>query len=147
MVGHGAERVTKKLQEDGPSSRSTSSSSTCSAAPATPSSVGLTAFPDDDLDEDRRRARAARATRRCCGPRTIAALVAAHRHSDAACTVLTAGIADPTGYGRVVRGKDDRVARIVEQADATDEEREIDEVNTVDLLLPAAACWPRRCAG
>ena len=37
---------------------------------------------------------------------------------------------DPTGYGRIVRGRDDRVARIVEQADATDEEAAIAEINT-----------------
>ena len=37
---------------------------------------------------------------------------------------------DPTGYGRIVRGKDDRVARIVEELDATPEEREITEWNT-----------------
>ncbi|MDQ6698350.1 MAG: bifunctional UDP-N-acetylglucosamine diphosphorylase/glucosamine-1-phosphate N-acetyltransferase GlmU, partial [Actinomycetota bacterium] len=39
-------------------------------------------------------------------------------------------VPDPTGYGRVVRGRDGRVARIVEQADATAEELAIDEINT-----------------
>jgi bifunctional UDP-N-acetylglucosamine pyrophosphorylase/glucosamine-1-phosphate N-acetyltransferase len=37
---------------------------------------------------------------------------------------------DPAGYGRIVRDKSGRVARIVEHGDATDEEREIDEINT-----------------
>ena len=52
-------------------------------------------------------------------------------------------MADPTGYGRVLRGKDDRVVRIVEQRDATDEELPIDEINTSiycfrrSLLAPA----------
>ena len=52
-------------------------------------------------------------------------------------------MADPTGYGRVVRGRDDRVDRIVEQSDATPAEQEIDEVNTsiycfrASLLAPA----------
>ena len=70
--------------------------------------------------------------------------MAEHRHSGAACTVLTARLADPTGYGRIVRvGKDDRIARIVEHRDATAEEREIDEINTGifcfrrSLLAPA----------
>ena len=63
-------------------------------------------------------------------PTTLAGLVAAHRAAGAAATLLTARLPDPTGYGRVVRGKDDRVVRIVEQADATDEEQEIDEINT-----------------
>jgi bifunctional UDP-N-acetylglucosamine pyrophosphorylase/glucosamine-1-phosphate N-acetyltransferase len=44
--------------------------------------------------------------------------------------VLTARVPDPHGYGRVVRDKDDRVARIVEQADAFDDELAIDEINT-----------------
>jgi bifunctional UDP-N-acetylglucosamine pyrophosphorylase/glucosamine-1-phosphate N-acetyltransferase len=39
-------------------------------------------------------------------------------------------VPDPTGYGRVVRGRDGGVARVVEQADATADEREIDEINT-----------------
>jgi bifunctional UDP-N-acetylglucosamine pyrophosphorylase/glucosamine-1-phosphate N-acetyltransferase len=60
---------------------------------------------------------------------TIARLVDVHRASDAAATLLTAH-SDPTGYGRVVRGKDGRIERVVEQADASPEELEIDEWNT-----------------
>ncbi|MDA8290530.1 MAG: NTP transferase domain-containing protein [Actinomycetota bacterium] len=63
-------------------------------------------------------------------PATLAALVQAHRSSAAAATLLTAVLPDPTGYGRVVRAKDGSVARIVEESDATEEEREIDEVAT-----------------
>jgi len=57
--------------------------------------------------------------------------------------VLTARVDDPTGYGRVVRGKDDRVAGIVEHVDADAATREIDEINTSvycfrrNLLAPA----------
>ncbi|HET9728018.1 MAG TPA: bifunctional UDP-N-acetylglucosamine diphosphorylase/glucosamine-1-phosphate N-acetyltransferase GlmU, partial [Acidimicrobiia bacterium] len=57
--------------------------------------------------------------------------------------ILTAHAADPTGYGRVIRDKDDRVARIVEHADADIEELEVDEINTSiycfrrGLLAPA----------
>ena len=74
---------------------------------------------------------------------TIGELVRRHRESDVAATVLTAVLDDPTGYGRVVRGKNGRVARIVEHRDATPEEREIAEVNTSiycfkrSLLAPA----------
>ena len=50
--------------------------------------------------------------------------------ADAAATLLTAELADPTGYGRVVRGRDDSVARVVEHGDATDEELEVREINT-----------------
>ena len=44
--------------------------------------------------------------------------------------MLTADVREPTGYGRVVRGRDGLVVRVVEEADATGEEREITEVNT-----------------
>src|SRR5579871_6201056 len=63
-------------------------------------------------------------------PATLAALVRTHRSSDAAATLLTARLADPAGYGRVVRAKDGRVACIIDESDATPEEREIDEVTT-----------------
>jgi bifunctional UDP-N-acetylglucosamine pyrophosphorylase / glucosamine-1-phosphate N-acetyltransferase len=51
------------------------------------------------------------------------------RHG-AACAVLTSELADPTGYGRVLREPDGTVARIVEQADATAEQRAVCEVNS-----------------
>ncbi|HEX3947369.1 MAG TPA: bifunctional UDP-N-acetylglucosamine diphosphorylase/glucosamine-1-phosphate N-acetyltransferase GlmU, partial [Acidimicrobiales bacterium] len=43
---------------------------------------------------------------------------------------LTAEVADATGYGRVVRGRDAQVVKVVEQADATDDQRAITEINT-----------------
>lgn len=60
---------------------------------------------------------------------SLAALVTQHQRSGAAATLLTARLADPTGYGRIVRRGDDVVA-IVEQADATADQLEIDEINT-----------------
>ena len=68
---------------------------------------------------------------------TVAALVAHHRDCDAAATLLTTHVDDPTGYGRIVRDARGGVARIVEQADATEEERAITEVN------PAIGCYRR----
>jgi bifunctional UDP-N-acetylglucosamine pyrophosphorylase/glucosamine-1-phosphate N-acetyltransferase len=44
--------------------------------------------------------------------------------------LLTAEVEDPRGYGRVVHGKDDVVCRVVEEADATEDEQAITEVNT-----------------
>jgi bifunctional UDP-N-acetylglucosamine pyrophosphorylase/glucosamine-1-phosphate N-acetyltransferase len=67
---------------------------------------------------------------RCTSCSTLATLVEAHRSAGAAATVLTARLPDPTGYGRVIRAKGGRVARIVEEADATAEERAVDEINT-----------------
>lgn len=63
-------------------------------------------------------------------PATLAALVRTHRSSGAAATLLSAAVAEPSGYGRVVRAKDGSVARIVEEVDATDEQREIAEIAT-----------------
>jgi len=63
-------------------------------------------------------------------PPTLAGLVRAHRASDAAATLLSAVVEDPTGYGRVVRGRDDSVARVVEHVDTTEEEQAVCEVNT-----------------
>ncbi|MFW5857422.1 MAG: NTP transferase domain-containing protein [Planctomycetota bacterium] len=61
---------------------------------------------------------------------TYRRLLDAHLAGGAAGTVLTARIAPPHRYGRVVRGPDGGVRRIVEAADATDEELAIDEINT-----------------
>src|ERR1700728_1390800 len=63
-------------------------------------------------------------------PQTLAALVRAHRAEDAGATLLTAVVENPAGYGRVVHGKDGNVTRVVEEADATEDEKLTDEVNT-----------------
>jgi bifunctional UDP-N-acetylglucosamine pyrophosphorylase / glucosamine-1-phosphate N-acetyltransferase len=51
-------------------------------------------------------------------------------HEGRAVTLLTADLDDATGYGRVIRGADGDVARIVEHRDATPEERAVTEVNS-----------------
>lgn len=61
---------------------------------------------------------------------TLGRLVAEHRDRGAAATLLTARLEDPTGYGRILRDDRGGVVGVVEQADATDEQRLIDEVNT-----------------
>lgn len=63
---------------------------------------------------------------------TLAALVQqhrAHRGRGAACTILTVKLEDPTGYGRVIRN-DYGFEKIVEQKDASDDERRIKEINS-----------------
>lgn len=60
---------------------------------------------------------------------TVAALLRAHARANAAATVLTAVVADPTGYGRVV-GDGSNVTAIVEQRDAGPDELAINEINT-----------------
>jgi bifunctional UDP-N-acetylglucosamine pyrophosphorylase/glucosamine-1-phosphate N-acetyltransferase len=62
--------------------------------------------------------------------RTLADLVSAHQSQGAAVTVLTARLAEPKGYGRIVRDEAGAFTGIVEEADATDEQRAIDEINS-----------------
>ena len=50
--------------------------------------------------------------------------------------LLTAQMGNPHGYGRIVRDDDGSIVRIVEEKDATKEEREITEVNTGILVAP-----------
>lgn len=68
-------------------------------------------------------------------PDTLRKLLAARGQGMA---VLTETLTDPTGYGRIVRGNDGQVQRIVEHKDASDAERAIDEVNTGILCAPTA---------
>lgn len=63
-------------------------------------------------------------------PQTLKALVARHRREKNAATLLTAAVADPTGYGRIRRGLDDRPRAIVEHRDAGAEDRAIREINS-----------------
>ena len=61
---------------------------------------------------------------------TMAQLVEAHKSGSFAATVLTAEHPDPTGYGRIIRTDNGDLSRIVEERDATELEREIDEINS-----------------
>jgi len=61
---------------------------------------------------------------------TLAKLVAEHRQRDAIVTVLTAEVDDPSGYGRMMRDADGRVTEIVEEKDASDEQRLMREVSS-----------------
>ncbi|MBI2170051.1 MAG: bifunctional UDP-N-acetylglucosamine diphosphorylase/glucosamine-1-phosphate N-acetyltransferase GlmU [Actinobacteria bacterium] len=142
VVGHEAERVTKALQEqvstDVPiefveqrEQRGTGDAVSCA----------LMLFDDgDDVEDD---IMVLPGDHVLLLPETLATLARAHREADAAATLLTARVDDPRGYGRVVRGKDDRVDAVVEHADATAEILAIDEVNTSvycfrrNLLTPA----------
>jgi len=130
VVGHRAEWVTKTLIEHAPPGmdiefvEQVEQRGTGDAM-----SVALTGLPDDEEEEDGDVVVLPGDTP-LLRPATLAALVRQHRRSDAAATLLTAVVADPTGYGRVVRGRNDGVARVVEDADAVGEEVEVREVNT-----------------
>jgi bifunctional UDP-N-acetylglucosamine pyrophosphorylase / glucosamine-1-phosphate N-acetyltransferase len=146
VVGFGADVVIKTLQEDpGPTPlefvEQRVQNGTGDAV-----AVGLTGLPDDDLDAldaDDGDVLVLPGDTPLIRPETLRALVQEHRLSGAACTLLTARVDDPDGYGRVVRDRDGRVRRIVEHRDAGDDELAIDEVNTSiyvfrrSLLAPA----------
>lgn len=74
---------------------------------------------------------------------TLAALVAGHRQAGATLSLLTACFPDPKGYGRIIRDGAGNIERIVEERDASGDERHIREINPgiycvdADFLLSA----------
>jgi bifunctional UDP-N-acetylglucosamine pyrophosphorylase / glucosamine-1-phosphate N-acetyltransferase len=130
VVGHGAEQVTKKVQElapawanvvfvEQPTPRGTGDAA----------AHGMSAFPGDDLDDESTVVVLPGDTP-LLRPETLDELVASHVANGNAATLLTSVLDDPTGYGRVVRAADDRVLRIVEQGDAGPDELAVQEVAT-----------------
>jgi bifunctional UDP-N-acetylglucosamine pyrophosphorylase/glucosamine-1-phosphate N-acetyltransferase len=73
---------------------------------------------------------------------TVARLLASHHESDAALTVLSALMDDPTGYGRIVHAKDGALERIVEERDASEAERLISEINTSIMVVRQSLLGP-----
>ncbi len=147
VVGHGAERVTKKVQEQAPEwAGVTFVEQSVQRGTGDAAMVGMTAIPGDDLDDESTVVILPGDTP-LLRPETLDELVATHLANGYAATLITSVLDDPTGYGRVVRAPskhgDGRVLRIVEQRDASAEEREIREVCTSmyafrrDLLAPA----------
>ncbi|MCI4139000.1 bifunctional UDP-N-acetylglucosamine diphosphorylase/glucosamine-1-phosphate N-acetyltransferase GlmU [Bacillus vallismortis] len=61
---------------------------------------------------------------------TMEQMVKEHTQREAKATILTAVAEDPTGYGRIIRGENGAVQKIVEHKDASEEERLVTEINT-----------------
>jgi bifunctional UDP-N-acetylglucosamine pyrophosphorylase/glucosamine-1-phosphate N-acetyltransferase len=61
---------------------------------------------------------------------TLRILLNHHAETKSACTILSVRMENPTGYGRIVRDEQDRFLKIVEQKDATPEEKQIREINS-----------------
>lgn len=83
----------------------------------------------------------------CCGdtplmPRSAyQALWEQHLSNGDTCTVLAAVAGDPTGYGRIIRDEAGNFSRIVEEKDASPEEKAVKEVNTGVFLFQARELW------
>jgi bifunctional UDP-N-acetylglucosamine pyrophosphorylase/glucosamine-1-phosphate N-acetyltransferase len=71
---------------------------------------------------------------------TLERLVSHHRATEAAATILTAIVERPQGYGRVLR-QGGRVKRVVEDRDATDDEKKVPEINTSVYCFAADRLW------
>jgi len=142
VVGHGAERVTKKLVDADPGAPLEFVTQSIQRGTGDAVAVALTAFSAEELDAADADILVLPGDTPLLRSSTIAELVRVHRETDSACSLLTATIADPTGYGRVVRGRDDRVERVVEHSDATDAELAIHEVNTAIYCFRASVLGP-----
>src|SRR6201985_1716546 len=73
---------------------------------------------------------------------TLKSLIAAHRAGNAAVTILSAVLSDPSGYGRVVRKSETLVGAIVEESQLAPEQREINEINSSIYCFSLDKLWP-----
>src|SRR5215467_3429733 len=73
---------------------------------------------------------------------TLKGLIATHRNGAAAATILSAVVADPSGYGRIVRKSENAVSAIVEDSQLADEQREINEINSSTYCFTLEKLWP-----
>ena len=77
---------------------------------------------------------------------TLEALVSLHRSANSSATILTAVLADPSGYGRVLRKSASSVSApvsaIVEESQLTDSQREINEINSSIYCFTLKNLWP-----
>ncbi len=68
---------------------------------------------------------------------TVSALVNYHQSECATLALLTTVLPDPSGYGRVIRGKEGTVCRVVEDRDASPEEKQVSEINVGTYVVEA----------
>ncbi len=73
---------------------------------------------------------------------TLKNLMRTHLASQASATILSAHLADPTGYGRILRKQDGKVAAIVEESAMLEEQRAINEVNSSIYCFTLEKLWP-----
>jgi bifunctional UDP-N-acetylglucosamine pyrophosphorylase / glucosamine-1-phosphate N-acetyltransferase len=75
-------------------------------------------------------------------PETLKALLANHRSANAAATVLTAVVADPRGYGRILRKSETAISAIVEESQLSGDQAEINEINSAIYCFTLEKLWP-----
>jgi bifunctional UDP-N-acetylglucosamine pyrophosphorylase / glucosamine-1-phosphate N-acetyltransferase len=75
-------------------------------------------------------------------PDTLKALLATHRAGGAAATVLTAVVAAPAGYGRILRKSATAISAIVEESQLTGDQSEINEINSAIYCFTLEKLWP-----
>jgi len=73
---------------------------------------------------------------------TLRSMIAAHRAANAAATILSAVVSDPSGYGRILRKSGTTVQAIVEESQLTDEQRELNEINSSIYCFTLEKLWP-----
>ena len=73
---------------------------------------------------------------------TLKALISSHRKGNAAATILSAVLADPSGYGRVLRKSERLVGAIIEESQLTEEQREVNEINSAIYCFTLDKLWP-----
>jgi len=73
---------------------------------------------------------------------TLQALLDSRRGEDAAAAMMTVELEDPSGYGRVIRDADGNVKRVVEEADASEEERAVKEINACTYAFERSRLEP-----
>jgi bifunctional UDP-N-acetylglucosamine pyrophosphorylase/glucosamine-1-phosphate N-acetyltransferase len=61
---------------------------------------------------------------------TLRNLIKNHNDTGATCSILSVRLENPTGYGRIIRDHNGDFRKIVEQRDATEEERQVREINS-----------------
>jgi len=73
---------------------------------------------------------------------TLKALIHKHKTGEAVATILTAVLADPSGYGRILRKGGDAVAAIIEESQLTPDQKELNEINSSMYCFTTAKLWP-----
>jgi bifunctional UDP-N-acetylglucosamine pyrophosphorylase/glucosamine-1-phosphate N-acetyltransferase len=61
---------------------------------------------------------------------TLRNFIEHHNNASADCSILSVRLENPTGYGRIIRDRNDTFQKIVEQRDATEEQRQVKEINS-----------------